>query len=101
MNGNAADLVSIIERLTREEMRVEALRKDVADVRNDVQQGFDKLDLRFAALELRIAATEDAVRTARIGWRLLMTIGSIVLAVAGTAGALTAKWMHLAGGFPK
>lgn len=40
-------------------------------------------------------------RTARIGWRLLMTIGSVVLALAGTAGALAAKWMHVAGGLQK
>ena len=101
MSDNSADFVSIIERLTREEMRAEAIRKDLADVRSDVQQGFDKLDGRFVALELRISATEDAVRTARIGWRLLMTIGSVVLALAGTAGALASKWMHVAGGFPK
>lgn len=66
-----------------------------------MKQGFDKLDSRFAALDLRIAATEEAVRTARIGWRLLMTIGSIVLALAGTAGALAAKWMQIAGGLQK
>ena len=82
-------------------MRVEAVRKDLAEVRSDVNQGFDKLDSRFATLELRIAATEDAVRTAKIGWRLLVTIGSAVLAFAGTAGALAAKWLQVSGGLPK
>jgi uncharacterized coiled-coil protein SlyX len=101
VSGIPADFVSIIERLARQEVHVEEVRKDVAEVRNDVHQGFDKLDSRFGALELRIAATEDAVRTAKIGWRLLMTIGSLVLALAGTAGALAAKWLHVAGGFPK
>jgi hypothetical protein len=101
MSGNSIDLISVIERLTREEMRAEAIRKDVAGVRSDVHQGFEKLDSRFAALELRIVATEDAFRTAKIGWRLLMTIGSVVLALAGTAGALVAKWIHVAGSVPK
>jgi hypothetical protein len=101
VSGIPADFISIIERLARQEVHAEQVRKDVAEVRSDVHKGFDKLDSRFGVLELRIAGTEDAVRTAKIGWRLLVTIGSMVLALAGTAGALAAKWLHLAGGFSK
>lgn len=94
MSSLPGEFVSIIERLARQEVLV-------AEVRSDVHEGFEKLDSRFAALEVRIAATEDAVRTAKIGWRLLVTIGSIVLALAGTAGALAAKWLHLVSSFSR
>lgn len=101
MPATSADFISIIERLAKQEVRMEAVRKDIVDVREGVHQGFDKLDARFATIEARLATTEDIVKTARIGWRTLVAVGSVILTLAGTAGALIAKWLPFAGGFPK
>ncbi len=43
MPAASADFISIIERLAKQEVRMEAVRKDIVDVREGVHQGFDKL----------------------------------------------------------
>src|SRR5688500_16609419 len=101
MSASRVDFISIIERLARQEVMSDEVRKDVADIREDIKLGFEKLDSRFATVERRLAATEDAVRSAKLGWRFLVTIGGVVLAVASTAGALLAKWLPLANGLSK
>lgn len=101
MSTASADFISIIERLAKQEVRMEEVRKDIVDVREGVTQGFDKLDTRFSAMEMRLATTEDIVKTARIGWRTLLATGTFILTLSGTVGALIAKWLPFAGGVPK
>ena len=101
MTPSQIDFISLIERLARQEVLSEGARKDVADIRADIHTGFGKLDARFAGIEIRLQATEDAVKAAKLGWRLLVTIGSLSLALASTCGALLAKWVPLTAGFPK
>ena len=101
MSASQVDFISVIERLARQEVLSDEVRKDVADIRADIHIGFDKLDARFAAIEPRLQATEDAVKTAQLGWRFLVTIGSLCLAVASTAGALLAKWLPFTATLPK
>lgn len=101
MSASRVDFISIIERLAKQEVMNDEVRNDVADIRDAIQRGFARLDTRFAIIEERLAATENAVRMAKLGWRLLITIGSAALALASTAGALLAKWLPFAGSLSK
>jgi hypothetical protein len=89
MNDSAA-----LERLVRLEVLMDEARADIGE-------GFAELRRRLDRLDARVEETEDAIKTARIGWRVTWLLGTAVLTVAGTLGALIAKWLPLFGGLPR
>lgn len=71
-----------IERLVRVEVIMD-------EVRDDLKTLIAKID----NLESRVRAAEDAVSQAQVGWRVLVTLGTGAVTIAGTAGALMAKFL--------
>lgn len=70
------------ERLVRVEVIMD-------EVRDDLKTLIAKMD----NLESRVRSAEDAVQQAQVGWRVLVTLGTGAVTIAGTAGALMAKFL--------
>jgi hypothetical protein len=43
----------------------------------------------------------EILRGREIDWRTLVAVGTVILTLSGTVGALIAKWLPFAAGFPK
>jgi len=82
------------ERLTRVEVMV-------GDARDDIKEMLREFRDSAAALEKRITATEDAIKGAQVGWRVLMTVGTVAMAIAGMIGGLIVKLVPWLGSLPK
>ncbi len=86
--------VANLERLVRMEVLVDETRREIAAGFADLRRKLDRLDAR-------VGETEDAIKTAKIGWRVMWLFGSFVLTLAGAVGALLAKWLPLFGALPR
>jgi len=71
------------------------------EARADIADGFADLRRKLDRLDDRVRKTEDTIKTAKIGWRVMWVAGTFVLTLAGTIGALIAKWLPLFGGLPR
>lgn len=81
---------SEIERLVRVEVIMDEMRSDLKEL-------ISKID----KIETRVRNAEDAISKAQVGWRVLLTIGTGVVTIAGTAGALMAKYLPYFSSLPK
>jgi hypothetical protein len=79
-----------LERLVRVEVIMD-------EVRDDLKTLIAKID----NLESRVRAAEDAVSQAQVGWRVLVTLGTGAVTIAGTAGALMAKFLPFFSTLPR
>jgi hypothetical protein len=79
-----------IERLVRVEVIMDEVRSDLKDLIRKIDK-----------IEVRVGETEDAIKTAKIGWRMLFTLGTGAMTLAGMVGALISKWLPFLGSLPK
>lgn len=79
-----------IERLVRVEVIMD-------EVRDDLKSLIRKID----SLETRVRSTEDAIQATKVGWRVLLTIGTGVVTISGFIGAMIAKFLPFLSSFPK
>lgn len=82
------------ERLTRVEVMV-------GDARDDIKEMLREFRDSTKALDERIGATEEAIKGAQVGWRVLMTVGTIAMGIAGMIGGLIVKLMPWLSTLPK
>lgn len=73
-----------------------------------VEQSFKRLEEKIDAgnkkleeLEKRTGALEVDVLKAQIGWKTLVTIGGFLMTIAGTIGAMIAKYLPFLGAAPR
>lgn len=79
-----------MERLVRVEVIMDEIRSDLRELLKKVE-----------IFDTRLRATEDDMRAAKVGWKVLLTVGSAAMTAAGAIGALIAKWLPFLGGLPK
>lgn len=79
-----------LERLVRVEVIVDEMRGDLKDL-------IRKID----GMDTRIRAAEDSIRDARVGWKVILAVGTGAMTIAGTIGAFVGKWLPFFGGMPK
>lgn len=82
------------ERLIRVEVIMEEFRKETREALTRIERHQEKFDERLAAAETTIA-------TAKVGWKTLVTIGGILMTVAGAVGAFIAKYLPFLGSAPR
>lgn len=82
------------ERLIRVEVIMEEFRKETREALARIEKHQEKFDERLAQAEQTIA-------TARVGWKTLVGVGTVVITVAGTVGAFIAKFLPLLGAAPR
>ena len=82
------------ERLIRVEVIMEEFRKETREALARIEKHQEKFDERLAQAEQTIA-------TAKIGWKTLVTLGGTLMTVAGTVGAIAAKYLPFLGAAPR
>lgn len=79
-----------IERLVRVEVIMD-------EVRDDLKALIKKID----DIDKRVRVSEEAIVKAHFGWRILLTLGTGAMTVAGAVGALMAKYLPFFSTLPR
>jgi hypothetical protein len=82
------------ERFARLETIVEQSFKRLEEKMDAANSRLEELDKRTGALEV------DFLK-AKIGWKTLVTIGGFLMTIAGTVGAMIAKYLPFLGAAPR
>ncbi len=82
------------ERLIRVEVIMEEFRKETREALARIEKHQEKFDERLAQAEQTIA-------TARVGWKTLVGLGTVIVTVAATVGAFIAKFLPFLGAAPR
>lgn len=74
------------ERIVRLEVLVDESRKEMRD-------GFLRIEKQLDKIQERMGHAENDIATARVGFKTLIWVGSILMGIAGAAGALASKYL--------
>ncbi len=82
------------ERLIRVEVIMDEMRKEMRD-------GLGRIEKKQEQFDERLASAEEKISTASVGFKTLLWAAGILTTVAGTVGALVAKYLPFLSGAPR